>query len=211
MDGVPLPAPHNGSAALQAVVLKACAYDPDKRYQSAGEMLQALETLGRTAVAESEFDDGDLTVRASGQVGADYDATVSAAYAGGVAEDGTYRESERESRGNRTDDFDLQELDRKQIEETLEKISRELQQENKEPKKKFSLFNAMWGFFKAVVLTLFLALLAVGGYAAYTAYGMLQSGLAYSIGEDATIIISGCRDDSFTRYEIPEKIAWLPV
>lgn len=42
-SGEPLPLPVNGSPALQAVVLKACAYDPKDRYQSAAEMLQALE------------------------------------------------------------------------------------------------------------------------------------------------------------------------
>ena len=45
MNGEAIPAPKNGSAALKAVVLKALAYDPKERYQNAGEMRQALETL----------------------------------------------------------------------------------------------------------------------------------------------------------------------
>lgn len=40
--GDPLPAPQNGSAALKQVVLKACAFRPEDRYQTAAEMLEAL-------------------------------------------------------------------------------------------------------------------------------------------------------------------------
>ena len=47
MNGEALPAPKHGSAALKAVVLKACAFDPKARYQSAAEMKQALEALGK--------------------------------------------------------------------------------------------------------------------------------------------------------------------
>ena len=45
LRGEPLPAPAHGSKALQAVVLKACAYDPAERYHTAAEMLQDLERL----------------------------------------------------------------------------------------------------------------------------------------------------------------------
>lgn len=41
--GEALPAPKNGSEALKQVILKACAYDPEDRYQTAAEMLEALE------------------------------------------------------------------------------------------------------------------------------------------------------------------------
>ena len=44
-SGEPLPPPKNGSAALKQIVLKACAYEPRERYQSAEEMLAALEAL----------------------------------------------------------------------------------------------------------------------------------------------------------------------
>ena len=40
--GVPLPAPAHGSADLKKIVLKACAFDPKDRYQSASEMLHDL-------------------------------------------------------------------------------------------------------------------------------------------------------------------------
>ena len=46
LRGEPLPAPAHGSKALQAIVLKACAYDPAERYHTAEEMLQDLEKLG---------------------------------------------------------------------------------------------------------------------------------------------------------------------
>lgn len=41
--GEPLPAPKNGSEGLKQVILKACAYKPEDRYQTAAEMLEALE------------------------------------------------------------------------------------------------------------------------------------------------------------------------
>ena len=44
-SGQPLPPPKNGSAGLKSVVLKACAYDPKARYQSAEDMLRDLELV----------------------------------------------------------------------------------------------------------------------------------------------------------------------
>ena len=55
--GEALPAPAHGSPALQQIVLKACAYDPRDRYQSAEELLQALEAVG--AIHESPVDPGE--------------------------------------------------------------------------------------------------------------------------------------------------------
>lgn len=43
--GETIPAPANGSARLQQVVLKACAYAPKDRYTSATELLEALQTV----------------------------------------------------------------------------------------------------------------------------------------------------------------------
>ena len=45
-SGEALPAPAYGSAELQRIVLKACAYDPKDRYQTADEMLRDLNALG---------------------------------------------------------------------------------------------------------------------------------------------------------------------
>jgi serine/threonine protein kinase len=44
-SGEAIPAPAHGSEKLQRIVLKAVAYDPEERYQSAEEMLSDLETL----------------------------------------------------------------------------------------------------------------------------------------------------------------------
>lgn len=44
-SGEPLPAPVHGSAELKRIVLKACEFDPKKRYTSAAAMLQDLENL----------------------------------------------------------------------------------------------------------------------------------------------------------------------
>ena len=77
-DGEPLPAPAHGSEELKRIVLKACAYDPKDRYQSAEEMLRDLEALGGKAaepmreppvtrpVAQEPEEDGTKTVGAFG-------------------------------------------------------------------------------------------------------------------------------------------------
>ena len=44
-NGDPLPPPAHGSEELRRIVLKACAFDPKDRYQSAEEMLRDLEAL----------------------------------------------------------------------------------------------------------------------------------------------------------------------
>ena len=51
-DGEPLTAPANGSGALKRIVLKACAYDQKDRYQSAEDMLRALEQLSLESLPE---------------------------------------------------------------------------------------------------------------------------------------------------------------
>lgn len=40
-----LPEPENAFADMRKLILKACAYDPKDRYQSAGEMKKALENI----------------------------------------------------------------------------------------------------------------------------------------------------------------------
>lgn len=53
LSGEPLPMPAHGRALLKEIVLKACAYNPKDRYQSAQEMLDALvnqETLQEARV-----------------------------------------------------------------------------------------------------------------------------------------------------------------
>lgn len=44
-DGEQIPPPAHGSKQLQAIVLRACAYDPKDRFASAAEMLEALKAL----------------------------------------------------------------------------------------------------------------------------------------------------------------------
>ncbi len=50
-SGESIPAPVHGSDELKRIVLKACAYDPKDRYQSADEMLQDLEALRHPGAA----------------------------------------------------------------------------------------------------------------------------------------------------------------
>ncbi|MBR0208944.1 MAG: protein kinase [Oscillospiraceae bacterium] len=58
--GEPIPEPLHGSKELKRIVLKACAFDPKERYQSAEEMLRDLEALGDPAAAAVA--DADATV-----------------------------------------------------------------------------------------------------------------------------------------------------
>lgn len=51
--GETIPAPKHGSAELQRIVLKACAYDPKERYQTAREMMRDLNEL-RKALTEGK-------------------------------------------------------------------------------------------------------------------------------------------------------------
>ena len=48
MQGTPLPVPANGSWEFQAVILKACEYLPENRYESMHELYNVLQKLGRT-------------------------------------------------------------------------------------------------------------------------------------------------------------------
>lgn len=46
MEGGRFPAPHEASPALSEIVMKACSYDPEDRFSSAEEFLEALEAVG---------------------------------------------------------------------------------------------------------------------------------------------------------------------
>lgn len=49
-----LPYPKNGSPALHTVVLKACAFKPEKRYQSARELMEALQQILTSRIAADQ-------------------------------------------------------------------------------------------------------------------------------------------------------------
>lgn len=51
MKGDPLPAPVQASPEFAAIILKACAHNPKERYQTAGEMLEALTGMASPSVA----------------------------------------------------------------------------------------------------------------------------------------------------------------
>ena len=53
-SGETLPAPKNGSGELKRIVLKACAFDPKDRYQTALEMQEDLERLSGRSVPEPD-------------------------------------------------------------------------------------------------------------------------------------------------------------
>ncbi|GEM_PF-6753507 len=47
MDGAPLPKPVKGSDVMSAIILKACAFSPEERYQSAEDMLADIMFCGK--------------------------------------------------------------------------------------------------------------------------------------------------------------------
>ena len=51
LDGEPLPPPRNGSPELKQVILRACSYDPEKRFHSAREFGAALQRIFKTVKA----------------------------------------------------------------------------------------------------------------------------------------------------------------
>ena len=81
-SGEAIPAPKNGSEALKTIVLKACAYDPADRYQTAPEMFEALCALDEHSAEEDAtvcaFDGGKYhpTTITSEPAQEDFTATV---------------------------------------------------------------------------------------------------------------------------------------
>ena len=54
LDGERLPLPVNGSRGLKQIVLKACAFEPQNRYHTAGEILEDLKALRENHQAKPE-------------------------------------------------------------------------------------------------------------------------------------------------------------
>ena len=52
-DGEQIPPPAHGSKQLQAITLRACAYDPKNRFASAAEMLESLKALKNGSASPS--------------------------------------------------------------------------------------------------------------------------------------------------------------
>ena len=93
--GMPLPAPSEASPGLAKVILKACSFRPEDRYQSAQEFLDALNRVGKTSFTftnvtvndqktaslnETVLDSGDLNATVYSYDSRNRNAT---AYAGG--------------------------------------------------------------------------------------------------------------------------------
>ena len=75
--GEKIPAPKNGSKELQEIVLKACAFNPEDRYQSAAELLADLNALGGVPAVVVLPVKNKMEERAIPDVGsAEEDATV---------------------------------------------------------------------------------------------------------------------------------------
>ncbi len=55
-----LPFPIHATPAFAQVILKACAWDPKKRYRTAAEMLEALEQLGKETVTSGKGESGRI-------------------------------------------------------------------------------------------------------------------------------------------------------
>lgn len=83
-SGEHIPAPVHGGAALKEIVLKACAYDPSDRYQSADDMLAALQALNPqndgTFTSSGEKADSGETLTRETTVRSEDQATVLTQY-----------------------------------------------------------------------------------------------------------------------------------
>lgn len=93
-DGEQIPPPAHGSKQLQAIVLKACAYDPKQRYSSAEEMLNALRALKDSstptaAVVPIGAVGAAAGVAAAGDAAEDLTSRTAGRQRGTVAEEGT--------------------------------------------------------------------------------------------------------------------------
>ena len=77
MDGMEFPPPKEASSAMAQVILKACAYEPSNRYQSATEMKRALEKVLSGRISEEEDPlNKTMSVRRAEVKGIDPDATT---------------------------------------------------------------------------------------------------------------------------------------
>ena len=68
-SGEEIPAPQNGSEELKRIVLKACAFKPEDRYQTAAEMSADLRRLNGEDVAWDDSDDSDDSEESGGTIG----------------------------------------------------------------------------------------------------------------------------------------------
>ena len=78
--GEAIPAPAHGSEKLKGIVLKACAFDPKDRYQSAEDMLIDLETLGGTSPRAAVGELKNVGGTAQGAFSGGDEATISTVY-----------------------------------------------------------------------------------------------------------------------------------
>lgn len=116
--GEKLPEPVHGSKALKEIVLKACAFDPKARYQTAREMLEQLERIGgKTAGQDAKKDTEQETVYAPG---------VSAAIAVTADDRGTVFADDRDTV------FDAEAEKKKKEAEKLRKEKEELERLRRE-------------------------------------------------------------------------------
>ena len=60
MKGTPIPAPCDASSELAEIILKACAYDPKERWQSARDLKAALEDLMGHGNQDNGYQDGQI-------------------------------------------------------------------------------------------------------------------------------------------------------
>ena len=63
LSGNPIPPPAHGSDSLKSIVLKACVFDVKYRYQSAAEMLEALNRLDAPTAAATESTEAERTTQ----------------------------------------------------------------------------------------------------------------------------------------------------
>ena len=98
--GEKIPEPKNGSAALKAVILKACEFEPKDRFASAQEMLNALE--GLSGSKENYYEDANERT-----TGGEYERDEESDFSGtkmNSASDRSFSSEDESTMGNSWDD-----------------------------------------------------------------------------------------------------------
>lgn len=139
-SGEEIPSPKNGCKELQAVVLKACAFDPKARYQTAQEMMAELKEINHTTTQKEIAE--EVTTASAEQLPEDEttaasDKSVEKNIVQGrehaLANENEVQSIENRSSVNLTDEDTV--IDVEYLSGSEELKNREIQSENKEDEK----------------------------------------------------------------------------
>ena len=207
-NGEAIPAPALGAEELQRIVLKACAYDPKERYQSAEEMLREVEALSGKAAAPvinasvahaetAEEDDGMGTIGVFGK-----------SKNGATEDDATVRASKTDENdknvNTEADDNTVGAFDRKEDQKIVQPAPASESKLEVKQKPKRKLWPVLAGI--VVVAALFVALLQTGLISTITAttsptsYPQIAPDQKYLLTQETITYSDGTKDVTTYQY-----------